>query len=134
MTPVGAAITLPPRASDRIGTHAEPHSKLEDPRKRAICRQTDDKALQYTDLRIGFHAPDEICDGVGRKKTIGIEDQCEIVPVAPAVAKILNVSGLVSGVIRPAPIECLNMMLEPFRQPGRHFPFLTGDLFLGRIA
>src|SRR5207245_9554653 len=30
VSPIGAAIGLPPRASDRVGAHAEPHAELKD--------------------------------------------------------------------------------------------------------
>src|SRR4249920_4069090 len=52
VAPVRTAVSLPPRASDRVGAHAEPHPELEDARESACRRQANNKSLQNSESGI----------------------------------------------------------------------------------
>src|SRR5262245_11819746 len=104
VAPIGSAITLPPGAADGVGAHAEPHAELEDAGKRAGRRQTDDESLQYPELGVRFHDPDETKDGFGGHKTIGIKRHREFVFTAPPFAEIADITRLVTGVDGAPPV------------------------------
>src|SRR5262245_17140144 len=94
VTPIGSAISLPPRASDRVGAHAEPHAKLEDSCKSARRRQADNESLQNPQLRICLYDPDQQQGCLGSHKTIGIEGNRKFVLGTPLLAEVPNVAGL----------------------------------------
>src|SRR5262245_27446065 len=98
VTPIGPAITLPPRAADGVRAHAESHAKLEDAGKRAGRRQAHDESLENPQFGICLHYPNERQDGLSSHKTIGIQRDGKFVFVAPLLAEIANVTRLVAGV------------------------------------
>ena len=104
MPPIRSAIGLPPRASDRVGAHAEPHAELEDAGEQARRRQPHDQALQDTEPGIDLHDPDQPDNRVRRHEAVGIERDRELVAASPALAEFADIAGLEAGIHGTAPV------------------------------
>src|SRR5205085_62319 len=93
VAPIWTAVALPPRAAERVGTHPEPHTELEDARECAARRHADHEALQDTELRLDLHDAHHAQDRVGGLERVCIEHDGEVVVRAPAGAEIEYVAG-----------------------------------------
>src|SRR4029077_15659300 len=94
VTPVRAAIALPPGAADGVGAHAKPHTELENAGKRARRGHADYQALQNPETGIDLHDAHELEDQFDAHGAVGIEHDCEVVTFAPARAEVADVAGL----------------------------------------
>src|SRR6476620_8472296 len=88
VTPIGPAISLPPRTPDRVGAHAEPHAKLKNTCKGAGRRQANDESLQNPEFGIRLHDPDQQQRCLGGHKAVGIEGDGKFVLATPLLAEI----------------------------------------------
>src|SRR5207249_12149471 len=92
--PVRPAIALPPGAADGVGAHAQPHPELEDADKGAGRRHADHQALHDAEPRIDLHDAHELEHEVDGHHAVGVEHDCEVVILAPALAKVADIAGL----------------------------------------
>src|SRR5262249_15067272 len=100
VAPVRSAIALPPGAADRVGAHAKPHAKLEDAGKGAGRRHPDYQALDDAEPRIDLHDAHELEHEVDGHHAVGVEHDCEVVVLAPALAEVADIASLEPGILR----------------------------------
>ena len=107
MPPIRAAIGLPPRASNRVGAHAEPHAELKDAGEQAGRRQSNDETLKDAKPGIYLHDPNEADDGICGHETVGIERNRKLVAASPVLTKLADIAGLETGIHRaPSIADC----------------------------
>src|SRR5262249_5128962 len=99
VTPVWAAIALPPGTADGVGAHAQPHAKLEDARKGACRGHADDQRLQDPELRIDLHNAHELEHEVDAHDAVAIDHDHEVVIIAPPRGEVGNIAGFECGLL-----------------------------------
>ena len=99
VSPIGAAIALPPGRAGGVGAHAEPHAELKQPRESAGRGQADHETLQNAELRIGLHDAHKAQHRFRRHEAVGVERDREFVLRAPALAEVADISGLEAGIL-----------------------------------
>src|SRR5262249_20049939 len=104
VAPVWPAIALPPGAADGVGVHAKPHAELEDAGKGAGRRHPHDQALHDAEPRIDLHDAHELEHEVDGHHAVGVEHDCEVVVLAPALAEVADITGLEPDILRATTI------------------------------
>src|SRR5215212_11955598 len=134
MAPKRAAVADPPGRADGVRTHAVAHAELEDPGKSAAGRHADHEALQDAKPRTSLHHSRETDDRSAGHQAVRIERQYQVVILAPALAKVAQIAGLVADVGLPSAIDdALGILDRP--APSLDRGFLIGrDIGIGRVA
>ena len=127
VAPVRTTVSLPPCAANRVGAHAEPHTELEDTRKGAGRGQTDHQRLNDSEFRLRLHDPRKPQHRRRRHDAIGIERNGDVMRRAPALAEVLDITGLEAGIVAAPPVGDRNAALPCRRKFGKARVFLGRD-------
>jgi hypothetical protein len=134
VSPIDAAIALPPGAADGVGAHAEPHAELENARERAGRRQADHQALQDADLAVRLHDAHQPQDGGGRHKAVRVERDRKLVAVAPPLAEVAHVAGLEARIVGAPPIGQPQAAVPSLGEQPEARVLLLGDRRVAGVA
>ena len=104
MAPIGSAIALPPGAAEGVGAHAEPHAELEDARERRSLTACPITRLCRMPMRGSACMMRTSRSIAGAVMTLSASSRGEVVIVAPALAEVADVAGLVADIAGAAPI------------------------------
>ena len=132
--PIRAAIGLPPRASNRVGAHAEPHAELKDAGEQAGRRQSDDETLKDAKPGIDLHDPNKADDGICGHETVGIERDRKLVAAPPVLTKLADIAGLETGIHRAPSIADCDPIAPPCDQFGKLRLFPDRKIGIAGIA
>ena len=105
VSPIWPTISLPPGGPHRVGTHAKTHAELEQPSKGTAGWHANHQPLQNAELGIGLHDANQAHDRAGSHQAVGIEHQHVFMKLAPTGAKVFDVAGLVSRIVRAPAIR-----------------------------
>ena len=132
--PIRPAISLPPGGPHGVGAHAQSHAELEHPGKRARRGHADHERLQDADARLDLHHAHEPQQELDRHRTVGIEHDRKLVPAAPALAEIPDVSCFVSDIAGASTILHMDAAMPGSRQGCKARLLRHGDIGRAGIA
>ena len=132
MPPVGPAIALPARGTQRVRPHAQPHAELEDAGEGTVGGQSGDERLQDADARMDLHDAYQTQDGVRGHHAVGVEHDCVGVQRTPALAEVAQVARLEPGPAFAASVGDRNDVAEARRKVRCECFLVAGDV--GAVA
>src|SRR5262249_15178724 len=134
MAPVGSAIPLPPGGANGVGAHAQSHAELEKPCECTDRWHADHQALQNAYARISLHEAHELVHELDGHQAVGVEHERKLVLLAPTLAEIRYVAGLVAGILLTPPIRQRNPAAPCGRERCKAALLCCNDVAVAAVA